>query len=85
MVKAVNLEKQTIVSRSFTPCKKPLCRYSLQIVKFKTLGFDVMVETKTGAGAFADDDAYRNAGAKIAADAIEVFQKSDIILKVRYR
>ena len=53
------------------------------IEKFKKLGFDVMVETKAGAGAFADDDAYLKAGAKIAADAAEVFDKSDIILKVK--
>lgn len=53
------------------------------IEKFRTLEFDVMVETKAGTGAFADDDAYRNAGAKIAADAAEVFQESDIILKVK--
>ena len=53
------------------------------IEKFKKLGFDVIVETKAGAGAFADDEAYINAGAQIAADAAEVFDKSDVILKVK--
>jgi proton-translocating NAD(P)+ transhydrogenase subunit alpha len=53
------------------------------IEKFKKLGFDVLVETKAGLGAFTDDDTYRKAGAEIAADAAEVFEKSDVILKVK--
>jgi NAD(P) transhydrogenase subunit alpha len=53
------------------------------IKKFKTLGFDLLVETKAGAGAFTDDDSYREAGAEIAVDAKEVFTRSDIILKVK--
>ncbi|MFO7911053.1 MAG: NAD(P) transhydrogenase subunit alpha [Desulfotignum sp.] len=53
------------------------------IEKFIKLGFDVLVETKAGAGVFVDDDHYRSAGADIAADAARVFEKSDIILKVK--
>ena len=53
------------------------------IEKFKKLGFDVIVETKAGAGAFTDDEEYRKAGAQIAGDAAEVFDKSDVILKVK--
>ncbi len=53
------------------------------VEKFKKLGFDVIVETKAGAGAFADDEGYRRAGAEIATDAAEVFSKSDVILKVK--
>ncbi|MBC2705799.1 NAD(P) transhydrogenase subunit alpha [Desulfobacula sp.] len=53
------------------------------IEKFKKLGVDVLVETKAGAGAFADDGEYRKAGAQIAADAAEVFDRSDVILKVK--
>ena len=53
------------------------------IEKFNTLGFDVIVETKAGIGAYTDDEKYLKAGAKIAADASEVFDKSDIILKVK--
>ncbi|RLC03043.1 MAG: NAD(P)(+) transhydrogenase (Re/Si-specific) subunit alpha [Deltaproteobacteria bacterium] len=47
------------------------------------MGFDVIVETKAGAGAFTDDEEYRKAGAEIATDAAEVFDKSDVILKVK--
>ncbi|MCK5541537.1 MAG: NAD(P) transhydrogenase subunit alpha [Desulfobacula sp.] len=53
------------------------------VEKFKKLGFDVIVETKAGSGAFTDDDAYQKAGAEIALDAAEVFNKSDVILKVK--
>ncbi|RLC22052.1 MAG: NAD(P)(+) transhydrogenase (Re/Si-specific) subunit alpha [Deltaproteobacteria bacterium] len=53
------------------------------IEKFIKLGFNVLVETKAGAGAFAYDDKYREAGAQIAADAAEVFDRSDVILKVK--
>ena len=53
------------------------------IGKFKKLGFDMLVETKAGMGAFAPDDAYHKAGAEIAADAAEVFDRADVILKVK--
>ncbi|MCK3777558.1 alanine dehydrogenase [Ensifer sesbaniae] len=46
-------------------------------------GHEVIVETKAGAGIGADDDAYRAAGAKIVATAKEVFEKSDMIVKVK--
>ncbi|MCK5164464.1 MAG: NAD(P) transhydrogenase subunit alpha [Desulfobacula sp.] len=53
------------------------------IEKFIKLGFEVLVETKAGAGAFTNDEEYQKAGAKIADNAIEVFDKSDVILKVK--
>jgi alanine dehydrogenase len=46
-------------------------------------GHEVIVETKAGAGIGADDDAYRGAGAKIVATAKDVFDKSDMIVKVK--
>ncbi|MBX3532091.1 MAG: alanine dehydrogenase [Rhizobiaceae bacterium] len=46
-------------------------------------GHDVLVETGAGAGIGADDNAYRAAGAKIARTAAEVFEKSDMIVKVK--
>ena len=46
-------------------------------------GHDVLVETGAGAGIGADDNAYRNAGAKIAETAAEVFERSDMIVKVK--
>lgn len=46
-------------------------------------GHEVLIETKAGAGIGADDDSYRAAGAKIVADANEVFAKSDMVVKVK--
>ena len=46
-------------------------------------GHEVIVETKAGAGIGADDDAYRAAGAKIVATAADIFQKSDMVVKVK--
>ena len=46
-------------------------------------GHEVIIETKAGAGIGADDDAYRAAGAKIVATAADIFQKSDMVVKVK--
>ena len=46
-------------------------------------GHEVLVETQTGAGIGASDDDYRAAGAKIADTAQEIFEKADMIVKVK--
>jgi alanine dehydrogenase len=46
-------------------------------------GHEVLVETGAGGGIGADDNAYRAAGAAIAATAADVFAKSDMIVKVK--
>jgi alanine dehydrogenase len=46
-------------------------------------GHDVIVETKAGAGIGADDAAYQAAGAKIVASSKDVFEKSDMVVKVK--
>ncbi|WP_349434436.1 alanine dehydrogenase [Pararhizobium sp. A13] len=46
-------------------------------------GHEVIIETKAGAGIGAEDDAYRAAGAKIVATAKDIFEKSDMIVKVK--
>jgi H+-translocating NAD(P) transhydrogenase subunit alpha len=53
------------------------------VEKFVKLGFAVMVETGAGAGVFVDDDQYRSAGAEVAGDAATVYDRADIILKVK--
>jgi H+-translocating NAD(P) transhydrogenase subunit alpha len=53
------------------------------VQKFIKLGFEVMVETNAGAGVFVDDDQYRAAGALIADGASQVYDRADIILKVK--
>jgi len=46
-------------------------------------GHEVLVETGAGLGAGFNDEAFRRAGAKIAVDAVEVFQASEMIIKVK--
>ncbi|RKF06580.1 alanine dehydrogenase [Oceaniradius stylonematis] len=46
-------------------------------------GHEVIVETGAGLGIGADDGAYRAVGAKIADTAAEVFEKADMIVKVK--
>ncbi|MBR8332305.1 Re/Si-specific NAD(P)(+) transhydrogenase subunit alpha [Burkholderia ambifaria] len=53
------------------------------VEKLVKLGFSVAVQSGAGAGANFDDDAYRAAGASIAASAAELWSGSDIVLKVR--
>ncbi len=46
-------------------------------------GHAVIVETNAGAGIGFDDDAYRKAGAQIAAAAAEVFAAAELVVKVK--
>lgn len=46
-------------------------------------GHEVLVETGAGLGIGADDDVYRAAGATIAADAADVFQRAEMVVKVK--
>ncbi|HLK23955.1 MAG TPA: alanine dehydrogenase [Caulobacteraceae bacterium] len=46
-------------------------------------GHRVLVETGAGAGIGEGDDAYRTAGAEIAATAAEVFERAELIVKVK--
>jgi NAD(P) transhydrogenase subunit alpha len=53
------------------------------IVKYKEMGFQVIVETNAGAGVYRFDDEYETAGAVIAMNARSVYEAADIILKVK--
>ncbi len=46
-------------------------------------GQSIIVETGAGAGIGASDDAYKSAGAEIIASAAEVFERADMIIKVK--
>ena len=46
-------------------------------------GHQVVVQSGAGAGIMASDDAYRAAGAEIAATAAEIFAGCDMIVKVK--
>ena len=51
--------------------------------QLQSLGFVVSVETGAGSAADFSDEAYRQAGATIVADTRELWNTSDVILKVR--
>lgn len=51
--------------------------------EFVARGHKVLVETNAGAGIGFDDNAYKSAGAEIAATAAEVFAKAEMIIKVK--
>jgi NAD(P) transhydrogenase subunit alpha len=53
------------------------------VEKLVKLGFEVCVETGAGAAANFGDEAYRAAGARMAADAAELYAGADIVFKVR--
>lgn len=46
-------------------------------------GHEVIIETGAGAGIGADDQAYKSAGAKIVGSAKDVFERSDMVVKVK--
>ena len=51
--------------------------------ELKIHGHDILVETSAGAGIGIQDDDYRAVGAEIASSADEVFQRADMIVKVK--
>ena len=53
------------------------------VTKFVTDGCTVLVERGAGAGAFFSDEAYAEAGAQLVDDVRELYQKADLILKVK--
>ncbi|MBT9314287.1 Re/Si-specific NAD(P)(+) transhydrogenase subunit alpha [Leptothoe spongobia] len=50
--------------------------------KLQSLGFDVLIETGAGEQAEFSDQAYRDAGCQVIANAVELWEQTDIILKV---
>lgn len=46
-------------------------------------GHEVWIEHDAGHGIHADDDAYRNAGARIAKDAHDVYARAEMVVKVK--
>src|SRR5690554_1096452 len=53
------------------------------VAQFVKGGAQVLVEAGAGLGSFFSDESYTVAGATICADVREVYQKADLILKVK--
>ncbi|MEL6231403.1 MAG: Re/Si-specific NAD(P)(+) transhydrogenase subunit alpha [Cyanobacteria bacterium J06627_3] len=52
------------------------------VKKLQSLGFDVLIETGAGEQAEFSDQSYRDAGCQVIANAVELWQQADIVLKV---
>lgn len=53
------------------------------VKEFVHQGHDVIVETNAGAAIHATDDVYRDAGGEVVSSAKEVFDRADMIIKVK--
>ena len=71
------------VPREIMPGERRVAMAPSSVKAYIDFGFEVLVETGAGAGIFATDAEYAAEGAKIINDVQELFNKSDIILKVK--
>ncbi|MBE7050975.1 MAG: NAD(P) transhydrogenase subunit alpha [Ruminococcaceae bacterium] len=53
------------------------------VAKLKADGYEVLVENSAGDGAFFSDEEYAAAGAEMVADVANIYDRADIILKVK--
>ena len=53
------------------------------VAAFKLRGHDVVIQSRAGAGSAVHDEAYEAAGTTVVASAAEVWERSEIILKVK--
>ena len=65
------------------PDEKRVATVPAVVEKLVKLGFSVAVQSGAGAAANFPDEAYRAAGAEVLPDAPSVWQRSDIVFKVR--
>ena len=65
------------------PDEKRVATVPAVVEKLVKLGFSVAVQSGAGDAANFSDDAYRAAGADVVPDAASIWQRSDIVFKVR--
>ncbi len=71
------------VPREIMPGERRVAMAPSSVKSYIDFGFEVLVETGAGAGIFATDQDYADQGAKIINDVQELFNRADIILKVK--
>ncbi|GIK10753.1 MAG: NAD(P) transhydrogenase subunit alpha [Phycisphaerae bacterium] len=71
------------IPKEILPEERRVAALPETVKKFVELGFEVLVETHAGRGVFRADDEYVAAGARIAPDAASLFQRADVVLKVK--
>ncbi|MEW6198034.1 MAG: NAD(P) transhydrogenase subunit alpha [Planctomycetota bacterium] len=71
------------IPKEILPEERRVAALPETVRKYVELGFEVLVETQAGGGVFRPDDEYVTAGARIAPDAVNLYQSADIVLKVK--
>jgi len=71
------------IPKEILPEEKRVAAIPETVEKYVKMGFKVIVESSAGKGIYFSDDDYKRSGAQIISDAKELFEKSDIILKVK--
>jgi H+-translocating NAD(P) transhydrogenase subunit alpha len=80
----VQFDKLTIgIPREIMPGEKRVAAVPDTVAKMTAAGARVLVESGAGNGAFFDDESFRETGAEILEDVRELYEQSDIILKVK--
>jgi len=71
------------IPKEIMPQENRVAALPENIVKYKEMGFHVIVETNAGAGVYHFDEDYEKAGARIMDDARALYETADIVLKVK--
>jgi NAD(P) transhydrogenase subunit alpha len=71
------------IPKEILPEEKRVAAIPETVAKYIKMGFRILVESSAGIGIHISDEDYKNAGAHIITETEELFQKSDIILKVK--
>ncbi|MDV3352317.1 Re/Si-specific NAD(P)(+) transhydrogenase subunit alpha [Leptothoe sp. LEGE 181152] len=75
--------KRVGIPKEVTPGECRIAATPKTVKKLQSLGFDVLIEQGAGERAEFSDHAYREAGCEVIANAIELWQQADIVLKVQ--
>lgn len=71
------------IPKEILPEERRVAALPETVRKYVELGFEVIVETQAGSGVFHPDDEYVAAGARIAPDAVNLYDRADVVLKVK--
>ena len=71
------------VPKEILKAERRVAALPTEVAEYVKLGYTVLVETGAGVGSLASDEEYAAAGAQIVATAQEVFDRADIIIKVK--
>jgi len=71
------------IPKEVLPAERRVAALPETVARYVQMGFQVLVETTAGAGVFKSDADYAAAGAEIAPDAQTVYQRADLVLKVK--